>query len=184
MQCCFKVVYTSHTAVAIRYNNIVVFRWLVSGILLSTGAGINVFHSDKGGPKHALTNNSFLIARSNGIRFRFVCRSNATGTNIGYFIGLGGNGFNGNEFFEVRNNSPAEIFVSNSAEAQLAITDRQQGIYSCRIPDDNGMEIEIGIGIYPSGFNSKYNLMHSEYFRVKLVCRCFSILLYKLVPLT
>ena len=163
------------------------FRWLVSGILHSTGAGIHVFQSDERGPKHALTNNSFLIARSNGVRFRFVCRSNATRTNIGYFIGLRGNRFNGNQFFEVtisENSQPAEVLVSNSAEAgKQAITDGQQGIYSCRIPDDNGVEIEIGIGVYPSGFNSKYSLIHCSELGY-IVCRCFSIQLYKLVPHT
>ena len=123
-----------------------------------------MFESDDRSPVHTLPNNSFLIASSSRDRFKFSCRSNATMTNLGYFIGLRGNRFSGNQYFKVtisNNIQPSEVLVSNSdgADEQLPITARQQGVYSCRIPDDNGVEIDINIGVYPSGFNSEYSFM-------------------------
>ena len=36
-----------------------------------------------------------------------------------------------------------------------SLTTSFQGIYTCILPDENGVERQIHVGIYPRGFNSK-----------------------------
>ena len=35
------------------------------------------------------------------------------------------------------------------------LTADDEGIYTCRIPDETGKEVDVNIGVYQNGFNSK-----------------------------
>ena len=38
-----------------------------------------------------------------------------------------------------------------------------QGVYTCRIPDENDVEVDVSIGIYPQGFNGEFHCTCSGY---------------------
>ena len=125
-----------------------------------TGTGIYVFEGDPSGPTGTLPNNSFVISRpedSSGFRFRFVCRSNQTG--VGQILGTGGTSLNSSRF-EVsvsQSYQPGEVRVSNRAGegGQQPITNVQQGVYTCKLPDQNGILADLSVGIYPNSFKGK-----------------------------
>lgn len=112
-------------------------------------------------------NNSLVISRPNDhdspYLMSFRCRSDSREANIGEIIGLNGNLFTGNEFLLVEISAdimrPADVYVRNLRGSEFALTSSQQGVYTCRIPDQSGMIVDISIGIYPNGFNSGFNLL-------------------------
>ena len=53
--------------------------------------------------------------------------------------------------------------MENLVGSEQVLPTDQQGIYTCRIPLQNGTETEINIGIYPSGFNSEYCSLQYEF---------------------
>ena len=126
-----------------------------------TGIGIYVFDGDERGPIGTLPNNSFVISRpddSSGFRLRFVCRSIQIG--VGQILGTSGNSLFSSSRFEVsvsQSNQPGEVRVSNRAGegGQQPITDVQQGVYTCKLPDLNGILADLSVGIYLSSFKGK-----------------------------
>ena len=48
---------------------------------------------------------------------------------------------------------------------QSPITAADQGIYTCTVPDSNGGQVVINIGLYPSGFNSELSTTCTLYVR-------------------
>ena len=53
---------------------------------------------------------------------------------------------------------PGDLRVEN-IPPQNILTASDQGVYTCRIPLQSGEIGEINVGIYPSGFNSKYFIL-------------------------
>ena len=103
-------------------------------------------------------NNGIVIARnSGGDRFIFQCRSGSTGTDIGDIIGLNGNALSIDSSgvttggLNVRRESPATVFVRNPASEPAV----DNGVYTCRIPDETGNDVDVNIGVYQNGFNSE-----------------------------
>ena len=39
---------------------------------------------------------------------------------------------------------------------ELPLRDSDQGIYTCTIPDSNGYNISLNVGLYPPGFNGEF----------------------------
>ena len=130
---------------------------VMSVCLYSADAGVHVF---RGTPRGNFPPNNGLVVSDNpagnDFRFRIFCRSNSQSANVGEFIGLDGRtALDSNSFFTILRLQPGEIQIVNTVGAQMALTASQQGVYTCRIPLQNGEEREFNIGIYPSGFNSK-----------------------------
>ena len=129
----------------------------------TTGAGIYVNTGD-GASNVVLPNNGIVIARNvgGGDRFIFQCRSGSTGTDVGDIIGLDGNvllidsseagmtigGLN------IRRSSPATVVIRNRVGTEPDLTAADEGVYTCRIPDETGSDVDVNIGIYRNGFNS------------------------------
>ena len=104
-------------------------------------------------------NNGLVISNdvTSGYRFRFFCRSDSVMLNVGELIGLDDNAITTNTDsigFEAPGNG-GELRVESIVGSQQALTADQQGIYTCRIPLQNGTGTNINIGIYPSGFTSE-----------------------------
>ena len=75
---------------------------------------------------------------------------------VGEFIGLDGTtALRSNDIFAISQSQPGELIVENTVGFQNALTTRQQGVYTCRIPLQSGIVREVNVGVYPSGFNSK-----------------------------
>ena len=128
---------------------------------ISTGAGIFVNNGDGSVPTGVLPNNGIVIARNviSGDRFNFHCRSGSTGTDIGDIIGLDGNALPIDSSgagvttggLNIRRDSPATVFVRNRASEPAV----DEGVYTCRIPDETDSDVDVNIGVYRNGFNSK-----------------------------
>ena len=115
-------------------------------------------HVFRGSPRGNHPNNGLVVSNSvgSGFRFRIFFRSDSMSANVGEIIGLNGNALSSNGFFAISpGGQTGEIAISNTVGSQSALTASQQGVYTCRIPMQNGVWREFNIGIYPSGFNSK-----------------------------
>ena len=123
----------------------------------SAGSGIHVFNGAP--PTGSQPNNGLVISNdvTSGRRFRFFCRSDSLTLNVGELIGLDGNVITTSTDF-IGFEAPAnggELRMENTVGSQQVLTADQQGIYTCRIPLQNGIETNINIGIYPNGFTSE-----------------------------
>ena len=114
-------------------------------------------------PTGVLPNNGIVIARDVTSRDRiFVqCRSGSTEIGVGQLVDLDGNTFNISQssgVFIVRQTGggsghPGSVQFCNHAGAET-LTAADEGVYSCRIPDETGSVVDVNIGVYRNGFNS------------------------------
>ena len=130
---------------------------LLKLFFISAGSGIHVFNGAP--PTGSQPNNGLVISDdvTSGRRFRFFCRSDSLILNVGELIGLDDNVITtGTDFigFETPGNG-GELRVENIVGPQQALTAEQQGIYTCRIPLQNGTNTSINIGLYPGRFTSE-----------------------------
>ena len=119
--------------------------------LISTGAGIFV---DNGSPAGVLPDNS--IVRGGTINFQ--CRSGSLDTGVGQLVDLDGNTFNigqNNGVFSVASIGNPVQPGSIRIQTVTSLTADDEGVYSCRIPDETGSDVDVNIGVYRNGFNSK-----------------------------
>ena len=130
---------------------------MLTFFFFTAGSGIHVFN---GAPPTGSQPNNGLVISSNpttGLRFRFFCRSDSLTLNVGELIGLDDDVITtGTDFigFETPDNG-GELRVENSVGSQQVLTADQQGIYTCRIPLQNGTNTSINIGLYPNEFASE-----------------------------
>lgn len=47
------------------------------------------------------------------------------------------------------------MVVENRESSEPSLTINDQGVYTCRIPDENGVLVDVNMGIYPHGFSSE-----------------------------
>ena len=123
-----------------------------------TGAGIHVLVGAP--PAGSEPNNGLVISNdpTSGRRFRFLCRSDSLTFGVGELIGLDENPVTDSDFFGFEDpQNGGELRVESIVGSEQVLPTDQQGIYTCRIPLQNETEIEINIGVYPSGFTSECN---------------------------
>ena len=128
------------------------------------GAGIHVFIGVGGSSSQP--NNGLLVSNDpgSGRRFRFFCRSDSTMVGVGELIGLDGSPImTSNVFGFEAPQDGGELRVENSVGIQSALTDNEQGVYTCRIPLQNQTVRKVNIGVYPNGFNSELFLYIQMY---------------------
>ena len=77
--------------------------------------------------------------------------------NVGELIGLDGIGITSNNFLFVSSVSlPGELNIFNGGGLTTqTLGANQQGVYTCRIPDERGAVVSVNIGVYPIGFISE-----------------------------
>ncbi len=111
-------------------------------------------------PTGALPNNGIVIALSSHppgqpLTFAFQCRSGSrTDRSVRQFIGLDGqprstSGALGVSF----TGHPSTIAVNNVNRPDLSAG--EEGVYTCRMLDENEDTVEVNVGIYRNGFNSE-----------------------------
>ena len=120
------------------------------------GAGIYVQQGDDSVPLGALPNNGLIISRtsSNIVRLLFTCRSTSGSSSVGELIGPSGFPVNSLRFF-IDLTQVGTVEAVNSID-NVAIGSDNQGIHTCRIPDENGETAEVNVGIYSNDFQCKY----------------------------
>ena len=82
----------------------------------------------------------------------FECVSNSSLFGVGEITGQHGAVLTPNGNWTVRRNPSNQ---SGVVHVTGDLFTEEQGIYTCIIPDDNGNNITINVGIYSNGFNSK-----------------------------
>ena len=123
-------------------------------------------------PTGVLPNNGLVISQdvTSGTRFAFLCRSGSIEVEVGQFLDPNGNslpiGLTTGPFAVGRIGNPiqpASFLVRNLAGIEIALTAADEGVYTCRIPDENGNDVDVNIGIYRNGFNSKLEYTLYDY---------------------
>ena len=111
----------------------------------------------RGSPRGNLPNNGLAISDdpNSSFRLRIFCRSDSILPNVGQLIGLDDTALTSNSFFDIATPQPGELRVENIVDSQSPLTASQQGVYTCRIPLQNGQVKDLNVGIYPNGFNSE-----------------------------
>ena len=118
-------------------------------------------------PTGVLPNNGIVIAQdvTGGTRISFQCRSGSTMTGVGQLVDPDGTSFNIGETSGVFSvdalgyyygGQPGSVRFRNSANNEPALTADDEGVYSCRIPDETGNDVDVNIGVYQNGFNSEF----------------------------
>ncbi len=102
-----------------------------------------------------VTNNSLIIASSDSSISTLECISGSPTPSIGQWIAPNGQDVtqsNDDSFAVIvgAQDNPGHIEVSLSVGR--SITSSDQGVYSCIIPDEFGVESIIHVGIYPNRF--------------------------------
>ena len=147
IHCSFKVISAN-----------VLLRCYIYLLAICVGAGIHVFI---GGSPGSLPNNGIVISANMDLavfRFRFICRSDSTMSNVGMLIGPDGTVVTTGDVFTIAHQQPGELTVENKL-SQNVLTASDQGMYTCHIPLQSGDMRDINVGIYPSGFYSKYDML-------------------------
>ncbi len=117
-------------------------------------------HEASSVPTGALPNNGIIVALSSQppgepLTFAFQCRSGSrTDRSVRQFIGLDGQprGTRGGLSVFSHGHSSA-ISVNNIGRPGLSAG--EEGMYTCRMLDENGDTVEANVGIYRNGFNSE-----------------------------
>ncbi len=115
-------------------------------------------HEASSVPTDVLPNNGIIVAlstRTSSLTFAFQCRSGSrTDTSVRQFIGLDGQppGSGGGLRFGFPGH-PSAIAVNNQGRPDLSAG--EEGVYTCRMLDENGDTVYTNVGIYRNGFNSE-----------------------------
>ncbi len=118
--------------------------------LFTSGAGVSDNSAFQG-----LSNNSISVVN----RYRSLsCCSGADATNVGEIIGLDGNPLpisTRTGALRIRQFDHLPAFVRIRVDTTLSA--EEEGVYTCRIPDENGETVEVNFGLYRDGFNSRWH---------------------------
>ena len=134
-----------------------------------TGAGIYVstspLYSSRSLPNNSIitSNTRYYRRYSSGTRMSFYCCSNSTLGYTGSFIGLNGNSYSGRISVQHYTSSRTTagciyIYLNGGYYFQNSLSYSEQGIYTCRMPDSAGRNIDVNVGIYRDGYASKFLL--------------------------
>ena len=109
-------------------------------------------------PLGALPNNGMMIALDlmAPVRLQFLCRSTSNSSGVGQLIGPVASL---DQFFNISTLQVGTVEVINDGSLPSLMT-MDQGIYTCRIPNSVGAMVDINVGIYPNGFDSKCRQLH------------------------
>ena len=148
--------------------------WLhgVMNIVLA-GAGIYVTTSQLSYSSRSLPNNSIITSYIGSVgyystyhRMAFYCCSNSTSGYTGSFLGLNGNSYSGR--ISVQYYSSSHVYAGcrrlyldkvYRSYTQNVLSTSEQGIYTCRMPDSAGRNIDVNVGIYRQDYTSKFLLL-------------------------
>ena len=141
--------------------------------IIHSGAGIHVTNSELSYSSSSLPNNSIILPNyhSGGryyknVKMGFYCCSNSTSAGQdGIFIGLNDNPYSGGWITISRQSSSSshEGCMYLHYEKRLYYYRRsyyppfEYGIYTCRMPDTTGRNIDVNVGIYPRGYRGKFS---------------------------
>ena len=115
----------------------------------------------------AIANNGLIVSASDGLRLECV----SSQSEKGMITGRDGNtmplGVTG--VWRLSNPFRRPGVLRLHPYTQSSITTADLGIYTCTVPDSNGGQVVINVGLYPSGFNGELCTVYV------CVCVCFCV---------
>ena len=120
------------------------------------GAGIYALSYNATISSGTISNNGLIVSSTN--QLIMDCVSNSSTSGVGSISGLN-EIMTPNNTYEVLKlinsfNRPGFLRLRTVMSQTLDTSD--QGIYTCIIPDSNGKNISLHVGLYPPGFNSMF----------------------------
>ena len=107
------------------------------------------------GTTQPISNNSALIADSAGQIGAIYCDSASEQPHIGRWISSAGNDitFTSTDIFDVGLHSGSfHSYTTLALSNGFSLSGADQGVYSCQIPDEKGIQNILHVGIYPHGY--------------------------------
>ena len=115
-------------------------------------------------PIGTLTDNGIVVALSSGDRrFQFQCRSGSRtiDTDNVQFIGVDGDiphstdGTDTGGLTVLTGTLHPSVLLIRNPSSLPELSAGEEGVYTCRMLDENGDTVEVNVGIYRNGFNSE-----------------------------
>ena len=103
-------------------------------------------------------NNSIIRASITGRFNQLQCISSSTRAGVGQWIAPNGEDIDrgpSDSFTIITGDIDDPGFTSIELQSGVSLASRDEGIYTCVIPDENGNVHYLYVGIYLRGFNSK-----------------------------
>ena len=142
-----------------------------------SGAGIYALVSDISVSSGPIANNGLIVSRSDELRLECVSNSNMAG--VGSITTSNGNiltadGTTSNLTLTNPFGRPGVLRLRSvdgtlQGRPSQSLSASDQGVYTCTIPDSNGDDISLNVGLYPPGFNGE---------PLELCYQTFSLLLH------
>ncbi len=110
------------------------------------------------GSSEPLPTNTAFTANSSGQIGSITCHSAAEGTPLSQWVGPSGTDitFDLTDAFAIDfHTGPYPSFSSFELNDGESFGSDDQGVYSCVVANENGLEHMLNIGIYPNGYSSK-----------------------------
>lgn len=123
-------------------------------------AGVGVFAND-----NMASNNSILLADRNNQIGTVYCSSGNRSNGIGQWFAPNGAALpqSGSTLSVVRGGGSYPSYVGLQLRANQSLTVSDEGIYTCVIPDENGIQKTVHVGLYRFGYNGSF-----RYYNLKL----------------
>ena len=124
---------------------------MMLNVLFYVGAGI--FAND-----NPVSNNSVVLADRNNEIGTIYCSSGSRSSGIGQWYAPNGVAITESStlFSVVRGGGDFPAFVGLQLRANQSLTQFFEGVYTCIIPDENGISRSLHIGIFRYGFRGMY----------------------------
>lgn len=109
-----------------------------------------------------LENNTIVTADTDQTISELHCSSGSTVPNVGRWIAPNGNDLTNNtvdpfQVIQGNGRDPGSLIIQQATGH--IITNSFQGVYTCILPDENGIQNYLRVGIYQNGFSCKLKLV-------------------------
>ena len=101
------------------------------------------------GSHSAIPNNGMIMAGSSGRISEFYCVSGSKQTNVGHLFDM--------DEADITTSSSDPFLTNRHSRGMVrvrclrSLLSTEQGIYTCRIPDETGATVEVNVGLYLAG---------------------------------
>ena len=116
------------------------------------GAGIYSYRGEPRFRSRPIANNGLIVSDSDGEQ-RIECVSSQS--DLGVITGLDGNTLTSDDIWTVGHPFDRPGVWRLRTNDNSPLTAAEQGIYTCTVPDSNGNQIVINVGLYPTGFSGE-----------------------------
>ena len=121
-------------------------------LYIMTGAGVYSYQAGPDFMNRPIANNGLIVSDSDG-QLRLECVSSQSA--LGVITGLDGNMFTSSTSLRVGHPYDRPGVRRLRTNDGTPLTAAEQGVYTCTVPDSNGNQIAINVGLYPTGFSGE-----------------------------